>query len=780
MIHRDIKPENVIIDSRGQPVIVDFGLAHSADGARQGGGNIEGTLAYMAPEQQDGNGQPSGPACDIYSLGVLLFELLAGQNPFRGTFAEVLEQNAASDTHLYKPWALTRLWLVCASEPYEESRAARFTTMIDFADRLAAYLRDEGAEVPAALPAPPRSGQAVSTVSHPMDPRIADEVLQLLREWGWEVGLARLETRIQVMPDIQRRGLLRLLAGWIKGERGDHAAGIEQFREAEQIPEMRAWARTGQAFIRYRTGQLDEGWKLLDLAEQDATSDVILQATIDHGRGAIRYRQARDDEALEYLYRAAERFGPDHFGFGRVVDTLGMIYVAKENFPAAFSLFQKALTAKEKHQDLLGLALTHGQLGRLLLDWGEPDRAEKEFRADLELCLRTNDSRGEAQMFNHLGQVFLARGQASRALEYLNESVTRCQALGFADGEGYARKDRARALVALGRATEAEEDAREAERLAGDHSEIAFHARRAMALALASQDKWAAAEPMLRQAAAFFRDRKDSAEAARALLELARVQRRRPGASAVVIESLRSALEQADFSRRDVLVSEIERELAEVNQEELFRRAYRRARGAGIPEDIGSLSVTQGEKATILFLDLRNFTGFSLTQDPRIVQMTLNQIFADMAAVVSRHDIIINQYLGDGFMALVRDKDHARRAVAGALEMHSVIAAFNRPRRLLGPEPLLEARIGVATGDVVFGNIGTYRKLDFTAVGPTTNLAARLQTEARPGMVCISEETFHRLQDGFTYEADGGRRATLKGIGDVRVWDVKERASLAR
>ena len=250
-------------------------------------------------------------------------------------------------------------------------------------------------------------------MTHPMDPRIADEVLLLLREWGWEVGLARLETRIQVVPDIRRRGLLRLLAGWIKGERGDHAAGIEQLREVEKIPEMRAWACAGQAFIRYRTSELGEAWKLFDLAERGAAADTILQATIDHGRGAILYRQAREDEALEYLYRAAERFAPDHFGFGRVLDTLGMIYVAKQNFPAAFSLFQKALAAKEKHQDLLGLALTHGQLGRLLLDWGELDRAEKEFRADLELCLRTNDSRGEAQMYNHLGQVFFARSSFS-------------------------------------------------------------------------------------------------------------------------------------------------------------------------------------------------------------------------------------------------------------------------------------------------------------------------------------------------------------------------------
>ena len=326
--------------------------------------------------------------------------------------------------------------------------------------------------------------------------------------------------------------------------------------------------------------------------------------------------------------------------------------------------------------------------------------------------------------------------------------------------------------MALGRALEAEQDAREAAKLAEDRSGIAFHSRRSLALALAAQDKRTEAESMSRQVAAFFRDRNEPAEAARALLELARVQRRRPGSAAVVVESLRTALVQGDYSRRDVLIGEIERELAEVNQEELFRRAYRRARGAGIPEDIGSLSVTQGEKATILFLDLRNFTGFSLTQDPRIVQMTLNQIFADVAAVVARHDIVINQYLGDGFMALVRDKDHARRAVLGALEMHTVIAAFNRPRRLLGPEPLLEARIGVATGDVVFGNIGTYRKLDFTAVGPTVNLAARLQADARPGMVCINEETYRRVQQEFAFEDGAGRLVTLKGIGEARIWDV--------
>src|SRR5205823_3047727 len=113
---------------------------------------------------------------------------------------------------------------------------------------------------------------------------------------------------------------------------------------------------------------------------------------------AVLYRKARDAEALEYLFRAAERLPPDHFGRGRILDTLGMVYSTMGNFPTGIALFRRALEVKEKHRDLLGQALTHGQLGRLLMDWGQVDQAEIEFHKDMKLCQLTNDSHGEAQM----------------------------------------------------------------------------------------------------------------------------------------------------------------------------------------------------------------------------------------------------------------------------------------------------------------------------------------------------------------------------------------------
>jgi class 3 adenylate cyclase len=262
------------------------------------------------------------------------------------------------------------------------------------------------------------------------------------------------------------------------------------------------------------------------------------------------------------------------------------------------------------------------------------------------------------------------------------------------------------------------------------------------------------------------------AEAARTHLELARVMRQ--ASSRLVPEALLVALDWAERSRRVTLIHTIEAELRKASEAELYRRAYRRARGWGIREDIASLSDVQGEKATILFFDLRNFTGFSLLQDPHTVQVTLNQVFAELAAVVERHHIVVNQYLGDGFMALVREDGHPRRAVRGGLEMLQALEGLNRARRLLGL-PLLQARIGVCTGDVVFGNLGTHRKIDFTAVGPTVNQAARVQGEALPNAVCVSQGTYERVKDEVAVKDVDGRQVALKGIGEVRVWDVLTR-----
>jgi hypothetical protein len=94
VIHRDLKPSNVIINQRGEPVVLDFGLARRVheNGRLTQTGQPVGTPAYMSPEQVAGAVRLMGPGCDIYALGVILYQLLTGRLPFEGSMAEVLGQ----------------------------------------------------------------------------------------------------------------------------------------------------------------------------------------------------------------------------------------------------------------------------------------------------------------------------------------------------------------------------------------------------------------------------------------------------------------------------------------------------------------------------------------------------------------------------------------------------------------------------------------------------------------------------------------------------------------
>jgi hypothetical protein len=152
VIHRDLKPSNIMMNERREPVIMDFGLARRVrtdDVRLTKSGTPLGTPAYMAPEQITGNMHLIGPGCDIYSLGVILYELLTGRLPFEGPLAALWVQVLTQETPRpseRRPDLDPQLEAVCLKAMAKKVED-RFVSMAEFAAALEEYLRTENQRV---------------------------------------------------------------------------------------------------------------------------------------------------------------------------------------------------------------------------------------------------------------------------------------------------------------------------------------------------------------------------------------------------------------------------------------------------------------------------------------------------------------------------------------------------------------------------------------------------------------------------------------------------------
>ncbi|MGE0609941.1 MAG: family 16 glycoside hydrolase [Pirellulales bacterium] len=175
IVHRDLKPANVMVNRKGEPVIMDFGLArrdNSGDAVISQSGQIMGTPAYMSPEQARGDSKHVGPHADIYSLGVVLYEMLCGQRPFKGTVTEVIGQILHVEPPRpgdFKLGISPQLELICLKALAKEP-AQRFQSMKQLAAALGDFLKATQAAaapraadpVPAPMALPAEAGQAAT------------------------------------------------------------------------------------------------------------------------------------------------------------------------------------------------------------------------------------------------------------------------------------------------------------------------------------------------------------------------------------------------------------------------------------------------------------------------------------------------------------------------------------------------------------------------------------------------------------------------------------------
>ena len=184
-------------------------------------------------------------------------------------------------------------------------------------------------------------------------------------------------------------------------------------------------------------------------------------------------------------------------------------------------------------------------------------------------------------------------------------------------------------------------------------------------------------------------------------------------------------------------------------------------------------------QATVLFADLRGFTAFAETLPPDRVIEVLNHYLESMSDAILDNGGTLVAYMGDGIMAVfgapLEQPDHGDRALAAAREMAGErLARFNAWLAEEGHSDAFSMGVGLNSGDVMSGNVGSSRRLEYTAIGDTTNTAARLEgmTKGTPHQVFLSESTRSCLSGEPDDLVEVGELDVRGRTQQLRVWAV--------
>jgi adenylate cyclase len=175
---------------------------------------------------------------------------------------------------------------------------------------------------------------------------------------------------------------------------------------------------------------------------------------------------------------------------------------------------------------------------------------------------------------------------------------------------------------------------------------------------------------------------------------------------------------------------------------------------------------------TVLFADLEGFTSLSEHTQPELLLQLLNSYHTFTVKIVLQYGGTIDKFLGDGLMALyntpVLQDDHIARAVKTALHIQDELYWFNQK---LPEAHRMKINFGIHTGMAVVGNVGSENLMDFTAVGDTVNVAARLQGLADDGQILVSAMVFESTQD-FVFGRSRGDVAVKGRKGAVEIYQI--------
>jgi class 3 adenylate cyclase len=226
------------------------------------------------------------------------------------------------------------------------------------------------------------------------------------------------------------------------------------------------------------------------------------------------------------------------------------------------------------------------------------------------------------------------------------------------------------------------------------------------------------------------------------------------------------------------LENTIEEQLSQLRRTEELRRYVSPQVADAIVVEGSRLTMTPTRRnLSILVSDIRGFTEMAERMEPEELVDALNQYFTALTEVIFSHGGTLDKYLGDGILAFFGDpipfEDHAERAVAAAFGTQEVLERL-RSKWMLKYDEELTVGIGISTGYVTVGNIGSEDRIEYTVIGNHVNVASRLANSAQPGQILVTDRTMAAVKDyvvGTEVE-----EMTLKGVQrPVRIFEITQR-----
>jgi class 3 adenylate cyclase len=570
-------------------------------------------------------------------------------------------------------------------------------------------------------------------------------------------------------------------------EAESHLTTAQSLGEKLGLSRQAATAIHLRALLERRRGRCAEALRLLDASPAPKQTSAPGPETAQwfHYRGLVLTDTGELVNAERLYFRAYQLYQEVHYAPGQaeVCDSLANLLLRLGKSRTAWTFAQKSLELKRQFNDRLGEAISLGTLGRIYVLQARYPEAREAFTQNLAIATELCDQRGIGIMLNSLGEVALLQKDFCRATEYYCRSLRECsgpyQTL-------HTHLGLARVHLAVNRLEDVAASCNEAAALLEQHSSILglsdFLIGLRGGLAWRRGDK-VQGEQMLRQAVDGLHQKGQPLDTIPFLYEL-RDLYQQEGHTAQAVRVMAQALELLSECGSERGIDDAEEWLHRVDCPSLTRLALEQHLPDPVVEEIlnGHLSrrASHKQEVTVLFCDVRNYTTLSEGLPPEQVVELLNEWFTEATRAIRRHGGVVDKFIGDAVMALFGvpqpREDAAAAAVRAALEMRDALSALNLRQRVLGGKEF-RVGIGIDTGEVVVGFIGSHLRQSYTAIGDAVNTASRLESATKnyPGCdILISAQTHEGQERLGVAETTFLGYESLKGKAqEVAVYQVR-------